>query len=272
LNWLFAPKAIQTLFEERKMFNKKLFITGMLLVAAILLAACGGGTGTGESGTQAPEATPSSGGDSGSAPTAAPGVDLNLDPANAASDDARTAASYLYETLVREKDGGIVGALAASFTVSEDGLDYIFDLRQNAVFHDGSSLNADVVVLNFNRWFDPADANRGGGEYAVWLANFNGFKGETTDEGKPKSQVDGIEKQDEFTVIIHLNTPDPDLLTKLTDIAFAIVSPDAFDGGDGGTGPYYAAANEGGTLTLEPFAGYWDADSIPSEGMEVPAP
>lgn len=257
------------------MLNKKLLIPCVLLFVAILIVACGGGAGTGDSGTQAPEATPTgedaAGGDTGGS-TPAPSVDLSLDPANAASDDARAAASYLYETLVRDQDGTMTGALAESFTVSEDGLDYIFNLRQNAVFHDGSPLNADVVVLNFNRWFDPADANRGSGEYAAWLANFNGFKGETNDDGKPKSQVDGIEKQDEFTVIIHLNNPDPDLLTKLTDIAFAIVSPNAFDGGDGGTGPYFAAANDGGTLTLEPFAGYWDAASIPGESMEVPAP
>jgi ABC-type transport system substrate-binding protein len=199
-------------------------------------------------------------------------VDLSLDPANLADDNARTAASYLYETLVREQDGAIVGVLAESYTVSEDGLDYIFALRQKAAFHDGSSLNADIVILNFNRWFDPADANRGSGEYAAWKENFGGFKGENGEDNKPLSQVDGIEKQDEFTVIIHLNAPDPDLLKKLTNVAFAIVSPAAFSNGDGGSGAYYAASNDGTTLVLEPFAGYWDAASIPSEGMEVPAP
>lgn len=199
-------------------------------------------------------------------------MDLELDPANLADDNARTAAAYLYETLVREQDGAIVGALAESFTVSEDGLDYIFTLRGNVTFHDGSPLTADVVLLNFNRWFDTADANRGSGEYAAWLANFDGFKGETKEDGKPKSRVDGIEKVDERTVIIHLNTPDPDLLKKLTDIAFAIGSPASFTGSDGGSGPYRAESNDGTTLTLAPFAGYWDSESIPGEGMEIPAP
>ncbi|MBI2332067.1 MAG: hypothetical protein HYU84_07915 [Chloroflexi bacterium] len=257
--------------------NKKLVLVSVLLIAGILLAACGGGaapTGDGES-TQAPEATP---GSSDAAPTESSGgepastVDLNLDPANLASDNAKAAAAYLYEGLVRSQDGSVAGALAESYTVSEDGLDYIFNLRQGVTFHDGSSLNADAVVLNFNRWFDPADTNRGSGEYAAWAASFGGFKGEVDEEGKPKSHVDGIEKQDEFVVIIHLNTPDADLLTKLIDPAFSIVSPATFAGGDGGSGSYKVASNDGSNLVLEPFAGYWDAASIPSENMEVPAP
>lgn len=258
------------------MNNKRLVLVSILLIAGILLAACGGGaapSGGGE--TQAPEATP---GSNDAAPTEASGgepastVDPNFDPANLASDNAKAAAPYLYEGLVRMQDGAVAGALAESFTVSEDGLDYIFDLRQGVTFHDGSAFDADAVVLNFNRWFDPADANRGSGEYAAWAANFGGFKGEVDDEGKPKSHVDGIEKQDVFVVIFHLNTPDPDFLTKLTDPAFSIVSPAAFAGGDGGTGPYKVASNDGTNLVLEPFAGYWDAAAIPGENMEVPAP
>ena len=258
--------------------NKKLVFASILLIVGILLAACGGGAATPDDGnTQAPEATPGSS-DAGGGSTETGGgepasnVDLNLDPANLASDNAQAAAAYLYEGLVRLQDGTAAGALAESFTVSEDGLDYIFNIRQGVTFHDGTALTADVVVLNFNRWFDPADANRGSGEYAAWAANFGGFKGEVDEEGKPKSHVDGIEKQDEFVVIFHLNTPDPEFLNKLANVAFAIVSPATFGGGDGGSGSYKAASNDGTTLVLEPFAGYWDAAAVPSENMEVPAP
>ena len=259
------------------MNNRRLVFVGILLIAGILLAACGGGAATtGDESTQAPEATPGSSDAGGSTDSGggqpASAVDLNLDPANLTSDNAQGAAAYLYEGLVRLQDGTVAGALAESFTVSEDGLDYIFNIRQGVTFHDGTTLNADVVVLNFNRWFDPADANRGSGEYAAWAANFGGFKGEVDEEGKPKSYVDGIEKQDEFVVIFHLNTPDPEFLSKLANLAFSIVSPSTFAGGDGGSGSYKAASNDGTTLVLEPFAGYWDAAVVPSENMEVPAP
>jgi peptide/nickel transport system substrate-binding protein len=153
-----------------------------------------------------------------------------LDPANATSDNARAAVGYLYEGLVGLEDGNPVGVLAESFTVSEDGLDYIFNLRPGVNFHDGTALNADAVVANFNRWFDPEDPNRGSGEFSAWASNFGGFRGEFTDEGAAKSIYDGIEKVNDFTVLVHLNTQDPDFLVKLSDSAFSIVSPNAFGG------------------------------------------
>ena len=254
------------------MKNKKNLWIAFLLIGALLLAACGGGTTATEDaggGGSEPAATPESGGGDNSS---ASGTDLTLDPANASGDNALAVVGYLYEGLVKVADGGVAPALAESYTVSEDGLDYIFNLRPGVSFHDGSALNADVVLLNFNRWFDPADANRGAGDFAAWLANFGGFKGELTEEGKPKSQYDGIEKVDELTVLVHLNTVDPDFLTKLANPAFSIVSASAFAGGDGGTGTYKFASSDGSDLTLEPFAGYWDPAMLASENMTVPTP
>jgi len=250
------------------MKNTRLLLLSLLMIAALLLAACGGGSST----DAAPQPTEdAAAGGNQPAPTAgASGADLMLDPANAANDNARAAVGYLYEGLVRIQDGAPVGALAESFTVSEDGLEYIFNLRPGAAFHDGSVLNADVVVANFNRWFDPNDANRGSGEFAAWAENFGGFKGEVTEEGKAKSIYDGIEKVNDLTVLVHLNTMDADFLTKLSDPAFSIVSPNAFNGGDGGTGAYRFASLSGSTATLEPFAGYWDPAAIPAAGMDVP--
>src|SRR5688572_19229374 len=254
--------------------NKSLWIA-VLIIGTLLLAACGGGApaatateDTSSGGTDAtePAATPSGGDNTAS------GSDLTLDPANASGDNALALVDYLYEGLVKVSDGAVAPALAASYTVSEDGLDYIFTLRPGVTFHDGSALNADVVVLNFNRWFDPADPNRGSGDFAAWVENFGGFKGELNEEGKPKSHYDGIEKVDELTVLVHLNTVDVDFLSKLTNPAFSIVSASAFAGSDGGTGAYQFASSDGTNLTLEPFAGYWDAAMVPTESMTVPAP
>jgi peptide/nickel transport system substrate-binding protein len=237
-----------------------------LLIASLLLAACGGGVST--STVAAPQPTKAaapSATSEGNGP-----ADLMLDPANGSGDKAQAVASYLYEGLMRIKDGAPVAALAESFTVSEDGLDYIFNLRPSVTFHDGSALNTDVVVANFNRWFDPSDANRGSGSFAAWAEKFGGFKGEVTADGKAKSIYDGIEKVNDLTVLVHLNTPDADFLTKLSDPAFSIVNPKAFNGGDGGTGAYKFASLSGSTATLEPFAGYWDATAIPTKSIEVP--
>jgi peptide/nickel transport system substrate-binding protein len=247
------------------MKKSQLLLASFILIAALLMAACGGSTSTDESGPQsAPEATPSTSGDSGSTDS---GSDdgtgtLSLDPANNGSE----AAGYVYETLV---NGDGEGVLAESYTVSEDELDYIFNLRAGVTFHDGSALNADVVIANFSRWFDPEDSNRGSGDFAAWAENFGGFKGETNDDGTPKSIYDGIEKVNDLTVLVHLNKVDADFLSKLSNSAFSIVSADAFGGADGGSGPYQVGSVSGSTATLEPFPGYWNAEAIPSGSMDA---
>jgi len=240
------------------MKKSQLLLTSLVVVIGILLAACSGGTAA----TPA-KATPSTG-NSGSGGSGSSGStsDFVFDPANATSDNARALSGDVYNVLV--------GALAESYTVSDDGLDYIFNLRPGVTFHDGSTLNADVVVSNFNRWYDPSDANRGSGSFAAWADNFGGFKGELTADNKAKSTFDGIEKVNELIVLVHMNTVDPDLLTKLSDPAFSIVSVGSFNGGDGGSGPYQVGSVSGSTATLEPFSGYWDKSAIPGSGMDAP--
>jgi len=240
------------------------FLSLSLMIAILLLTACSGGAST----TAAPQPTKAAEPTQKSEPTK-PAV-LDIDPANETGEKAKAAAAYLYEGLIIVKDGVPAGVLAETYTVSDDGLDYIFNLRPGVTFHDGSALNADLVIANFNRWFDPKDANRGSGDFAVWAKSFGGFKGEVAADGKPKCVFDGIEKVNDLTVLVHLNTPDEAFLTKLSDPAFSIVSPKAFSGGDGGSGPYQLTSLSGSTANLDPFALYWNASAVPSKAIQAP--
>jgi peptide/nickel transport system substrate-binding protein len=199
----------------------------------------------------------------------ASGVDSSNPATGTTSSLPAEAASHLYEGLVKVEGSDVAPLLAESWTVSDDGLDYIFNLRPGVSFHDASRLNADAVVANFNRWFDPGDPAHGSSDIAAWESAFGGFKGETTDDGKAKSIYDGIEKINELTVLIHLNTADPEFLGKIAAPAFVIVSPASFVGADGGTGPYKLGSETNSSVTLEPFAGYWDPTKIPSENLEI---
>ncbi len=221
-----------------------------------MLAACGASEAAVPTTAPKPKATPATG--------AAAGGNLSLDPANASGEKQLAAVGYLYEGLVRMQDGKLAPALAETVLTSDDGLEYTFNLRPGVTFHDGSVLNADAVVANFSRWFDANDANRGSGKFEAWASNFGGFKGES------KSQYDGIEKVNDFTVLVHLNAPDADFLTKLTNPAFSIASPASFAGGDGGTGAYKFSSGDASKVTLEPFAGYWDTAAVPTSNMEAP--
>jgi len=270
--------------------KNKLFI--ILLAVTLTLSACGGQaatatevqpTATSVPVTEAPAGTKPAGTTIGGSGEIIPAnfsisKDILLDPALASNDDSKIVNNYLYEGLLQTVDEQMYLALAQSFTRSEDGLDYIFELRPGVKFHDGSDFNADAVVANFYRWFDPADALHGAGTYDTWVADFLGFKGEKTSTGAAKSTFDGAEKINALTVVIHLNKPDPDLIVKLSDPAYAIVNPAALKapgfgsktGMDGGTGAYMLASWDDQGITLQSFSGYWDTQYIPANGVSIP--
>jgi len=54
----------------------------------------------------------------------------------------------------RDYDGEVKPHLA-SWTVSEDGLTWLFLIREGVKFHDGTPLNAEAVKANFDRVLDP---------------------------------------------------------------------------------------------------------------------
>mgnify|MGYP003623644601 FL=1 len=59
--------------------------------------------------------------------------------------------ALVYESLVQYGPGGEIQPwLAESWELSEDGLSYVFKLREDVVFSDGTPFNAEVVVKNFD--------------------------------------------------------------------------------------------------------------------------
>ena len=118
-----------------------------------------------------------------------------------------------------------------------------------------------AVIFNFNRWFS------GDEEFTAWKDTFGGFKGEYDEDGKPLSIFDGIEKVDDFTVLIHLNQPDPNLLANLANPAFAMRSPASTDNKSAaGTGSYHITLWTAESFTIAPFDGYW---GTPATGDEI---
>src|SRR5690606_21139086 len=75
----------------------------------------------------------------------------SLDPhVSTAANDFRIAVN-IYDGLVRNAPGTleIEPALATDWTISEDGLEYVFNLREGVSFHDGTPFNAEAVKFNF---------------------------------------------------------------------------------------------------------------------------
>ena len=255
------------------MKGSKLFVFVLLFVTVPMLAACqqgvSGGQPAADSAALAADATTASTVTSNGGVTSeqAASKNLQLDPALAGDADSIKIDSYLYEGLVKiDSAGKPAPALSTQWTLSGDQLAYRFELAPGAVFSDGSPVTADAIIASFNRWFDTANPDHGSGDYQAWQDAFGGFKGETDGDGKPKSSFDGIQKVDNTTVLIQLNRPDPDLLTKLSKINFAIVvkSGDKFIG----SGPYVIGELNDTHLLLVPNAQYWAGP--PTDNLDFP--
>jgi len=115
--------------------------------------------------------------------------------------------------------------LAKSWSVSDDGLVYTFNLRDDVTFCSGKKLDAAAVVGSIKRWLDPATA------------------------GVVKSKagnVDDIVAVDDYTVEYRLKTSYSELLLQMTQHYFSIINAEeaAAHGADygvkgvDGTGPY----------------------------------
>lgn len=79
-----------------------------------------------------------------------------LDPAAVTAVNDFRILMNVYDGLVRYKDGTleVEPALATDWTISEDGTEYTFNLREGVTFHDGSPFNAEAVKFNFDRMLD----------------------------------------------------------------------------------------------------------------------
>ncbi len=74
-----------------------------------------------------------------------------VNPLLAQSETDKALASLVFSGLTRlDEFGQPVPDLAESWTVSEDGLTYIFTLRQNATWHDGTPVTANDVAFTMS--------------------------------------------------------------------------------------------------------------------------
>lgn len=244
--------------------------TGILVSLLLLLAACGPKNetetpSTAEVNSQQTDQTVES--VQVETSTKIDGSNLSLDPAKTEDPNSLLVSNYLYEGLVRsDENGQVVPGLALSWVISDDELDYIFDIRQNAKFSDGSTITVDAIVANFNRWFEPENPLHGDGNYPSWLKLFLAFNGERDANDRAISQVDGIQKVDTNTMLIHLSRQEPQLLSYLTQPAFAILSPSALESSTYGTrqstiissGPYVVTSWTEEEIKLSPNPQYWN--------------
>jgi len=79
------------------------------------------------------------------------GLPRTINPVLAITEVDRDISALVYAGLMKYSGDKLVPDLAASYTVSDNGLEYIFKLRDDIRFHDGKSVTADDVVFTVQK-------------------------------------------------------------------------------------------------------------------------
>ncbi len=173
------------------------------------------------------------------------------DPQRVTSALAFQFQTLMYDTLVvLDFDVATIRPhIATSWNISEDGLTYTFNLRDDVLFHSGRAMTADDWVWSFERLLNSSPPSP-----SAWRLG----------------QVDSISAPDSSTLVIELVEPYSELLLQLTMSFLSVLDREkvealgeryGIDGG-GGTGPFkFVSWNPGQELVLERNPDYtWGPD------------
>ena len=132
----------------------------------------------------------------------------NLDPTSGAAGAIDTVTySNIFEGLTRfGPDGSINTGLAESWSISDDGKVYTFNLRKGVKFHDGADMTAEDVKFSLERIGADESTNAQKALYA---------------------DIESVEAVDPHTVKINLSKPNGNMLFNLAWGDAVIMSPDS---------------------------------------------
>lgn len=174
-----------------------------------------------------------------------------LDPLATTSFATREISRNFFEPLVvTDADGELQPVLAESWEVSDDAQEIVFVLRENVLFHDGSTMGAEDVAASLGRWV------------------------ESTAIGQRYFSESTIETRDEEEVVLVLERPMQVAVELLADqaqlpvIMPAEIAGDAPDDGVEelvGTGPYkFTEWETDQYIRLDRFDDYESPSGVPS--------
>ena len=266
----------------------RLRIGALVAVAAIVFAACGTAASpspAATTGSAAPtgsaSAEPSVGAEikeGGSIVVGLPGDMVMADPSLVSDSNSSYIHLNVIEGLLGVKAGTlgeIEPVLAESIPEpSADGLTYTFKLRTGIKFHDGTDLDAEAVVYNYERQKNaPAELRDAYNYY------FGAVFGWAED-----SNLASVTAVDATTVEFKLKTPQSNFLIAQAPLPqFGIQSPTALKAGDAdnpdpskstyaqgqgtgmvGTGPFkFKEWTPADHVTIEKNADYWNDERVP---------
>ncbi|MGB3616243.1 MAG: ABC transporter substrate-binding protein [Elainellaceae cyanobacterium] len=260
----------------RRLGRFRFIILAIAALAIAVMAGCGGPetADTGDAGAPTEETTS----DTGALVYGAGGQPVSLTPGNITDGNSLIAQYQIYDRLIDTEPGSteLISSLATDWSASDDSLTWTFNLQEGITFHDGTDFNAEAVVFNFNRWWDPEfefGYREEGALYEIWTYLFGGFKGDEA------STVASIEAVDDYTVEFGLAEPFAAFPAAISSGYFGMASPTAIQeagasygtpsGAAIGTGPFvFEEWISGDRITYTKNEDYWQ-DGLPKADQLV---
>lgn len=180
----------------------------------------------------------------------------SLDPHAGLAGSDHDSFKQIFEPLVEvDPQGNAIPALAVSWE-NPTPKEWVFRLRKNVAFHDGTPFNAAAVEFNIKRLQDPAT------------------KSPVADIAK---KIVGINVVDDSTIKLTLDAPNVDFPIVMQDRPGMMVSPAAvkklgadFGRNPVGTGPFvFQSWKEGDSIKLKKNQNYWNKANVFLDEVEL---
>lgn len=169
-----------------------------------------------------------------------------ITPINQSSADAQEMMIPIFDMLYRVYGEGTKYYLAESYTVSDDNMTVTIKLKEGITYHDGTPLNADEIVWNFNTLKQSA--------LNSWAYTVNGKEVEIEKIDDLTVQLNLPEPSASYAAMVGMMQPIPSHMYK--DVP-DILNCEANEIGIG-TGPYKVKEwNKGESLVLERYDDYY---------------
>jgi oligopeptide transport system substrate-binding protein len=205
-----------------------LLVVALLGAFALAAAGCGGGDESSGGGTG------SGGGETGAAAnqtmTIAWGAEPpSLDPGLATDTTSSNVLLNIMDPLVRldPKTNEAIPSLAESWDVSEDGKTVTYHLRQDGKWTNGDPVTANDFVYSWKRTLSPELA----ADYAYQLYGIEGAIDYNSCTKNCDALADkvGVEAPDDFTLVVHLTSPQPWFIQQSAHHSFLAVNQQAVE-------------------------------------------
>lgn len=162
-----------------------------------------------------------------------------LDPIQITDTVSDTVAKRIFSTLVKfAPDASVVPDLAESWTISDDGLEYKFKLREGVTFHNGDPLTAHDVAYSYTRLVDSTQPTKRHSLMTYVNGAMDFYAGAA-------DSVSGIIVEDDYNITLTLSGPYAPFIQVLCMANFSVVpqrvveeDPDGFANHPIGSGPF----------------------------------